>query len=132
MVKAFRSRGSYDPSRPILPWLLAFVRNTSIDIRRSFDPLRDSGGADPDTLDNPGSAGTDPLAGADSEERRAAVEKALANLPVDQRSTVVLFYMEGLSLEEVAAAEGVAVGTVKSRLFRAREHLAELLVRFRT
>src|SRR5687767_11098854 len=52
---------------------------------------------------------------------------ALLELPFDQRTALVLREMEGLSYEEIAFSQGVAVGTVKSRLARARELLrAEL------
>ena len=52
---------------------------------------------------------------------------ALLALPFDQRTTIVLREIDGLSYEEIAEAQGIAVGTVKSRLARARELLrAEL------
>ena len=53
--------------------------------------------------------------------------KALAKLPVDQREALILIVAEGLSYEEAAQVCGVAVGTVKSRVARARERLAKLL-----
>lgn len=52
---------------------------------------------------------------------------ALRRLPADQRLVASLFYGEDLSLEEVAAAAGVPVGTVKSRLHHARQALKPLL-----
>jgi RNA polymerase sigma-70 factor (ECF subfamily) len=58
---------------------------------------------------------------------RDAVHSAVAALPLLQREAVVLFEFEGLSLEEVAAAAGCDAGTVKSRLFRARERLRRAL-----
>lgn len=51
------------------------------------------------------------------------LERALALLPADQRRVVVLHHVHGVSLEEIAAQEGVALGTVKSRLHRARARL---------
>jgi RNA polymerase sigma-70 factor, ECF subfamily len=55
------------------------------------------------------------------------LKHALLALPFDQRTTIVLREIDGLSYEEIAEAQGVAVGTVKSRLARARELLrAEL------
>lgn len=57
----------------------------------------------------------------------ARLKGALLSLPFDQRTTIVLREIDGLSYEEIAEAQGVAVGTVKSRLARARELLrAEL------
>jgi RNA polymerase sigma-70 factor (ECF subfamily) len=56
-------------------------------------------------------------------ETRARVWEALNHLPFDQRAVVVLREIDGLSYEEIATSLNVAVGTVKSRLARAREGL---------
>jgi RNA polymerase sigma factor (sigma-70 family) len=60
-----------------------------------------------------------------AESRRLA--DALARLPMAQRRVVVMHHIQGCSLEEIAAAEEVAVGTVKSRLHRGRGRLALLM-----
>ncbi|HJZ97791.1 MAG TPA: RNA polymerase sigma factor [Candidatus Solibacter sp.] len=60
-----------------------------------------------------------------------AVQAALDLLPPLQREAVVLFEFEELSLEEIAAVAGADVGTVKSRLHRARERLRRLLAGYR-
>jgi RNA polymerase sigma-70 factor (ECF subfamily) len=61
---------------------------------------------------------------ADTSRRVAA---ALARLPLVFREAVVLRDLEGLAYEEIAAAVGVRVGTVRSRIARGREHLRQLL-----
>jgi RNA polymerase sigma-70 factor (ECF subfamily) len=63
------------------------------------------------------------------QERETAgrVWQALDALPFDQRAVIVLREIDGLSYEEIATSLGVAVGTVKSRLARARETLRETL-----
>jgi RNA polymerase sigma-70 factor (ECF subfamily) len=58
-------------------------------------------------------------------ETAAIVWRALDALPFDQRAVIVLREIEGLSYEEIATSLDVAVGTVKSRLARARESLRE-------
>jgi RNA polymerase sigma-70 factor (ECF subfamily) len=58
-------------------------------------------------------------------ETSALVWRALDQLPFDQRAVIVLREIEGLSYEEIATSLNVAVGTVKSRLARARENLRE-------
>ena len=64
-----------------------------------------------------------------AEQAQAArhVWQALDTLPFDQRSILVLREIDGLSYEEIGYSLGVAVGTVKSRLARAREHLRDAL-----
>ncbi|WP_205473257.1 RNA polymerase sigma factor [Nocardioides sp. SYSU D00038] len=60
-------------------------------------------------------------------DERAALVAALRRLPEEQRQAVVLHYIADLSVHEVAERTGVADGTVKSRLSRARAALAEML-----
>ena len=56
-----------------------------------------------------------------TEEIRDTVQRAIAELPEDLRTAIVLRELEGLSYEEIAAAMECPVGTVRSRIFRARE-----------
>ncbi|MGI9422734.1 MAG: RNA polymerase sigma factor [Hyphomicrobiaceae bacterium] len=68
--------------------------------------------------------------GSDDIERAAdskPVHEALAKLPVEQRTAVALFYLEDMSVAEVAVALDIPVGTVKSRLMNARKKLREAL-----
>jgi len=58
---------------------------------------------------------------------RDHLERALAQLPDAQRRAVVSHHIHGLTLNDLAAAEGVSVGTIKSRLHRGRAALAQLL-----
>jgi RNA polymerase sigma-70 factor, ECF subfamily len=55
------------------------------------------------------------------------LERALAELPEDQRATVLLVGMEGLNYEEAAAVFDVPIGTIRSRLSRGRETLRQLM-----
>lgn len=64
---------------------------------------------------------------AEQQQTARQVWQALAALPLDQRSILVLREIDGLSYEEIGYTLGVAVGTVKSRLARAREHLRDVL-----
>jgi RNA polymerase sigma-70 factor (ECF subfamily) len=64
-------------------------------------------------------------------EVSSAVSAAVAALPLLQREALVLFEYEGVSLEEIALIVGVEVGTVKSRLHRARERLRRVLAAYR-
>ncbi|HEY4365928.1 MAG TPA: RNA polymerase sigma factor RpoE [Steroidobacteraceae bacterium] len=62
-----------------------------------------------------------------TEEIRLVVEKALEQLPEDLRTAIVLRELEGLSYEEIAEAMDCPVGTVRSRIFRAREAIDKKL-----
>lgn len=102
------------------PWLLRIVRNTWSDLRAR------SGQADrslDDVEDRPAD-GPDPEQSAIAGDRRRQVAAALAALPVDAREILVLREIEDLSYKQIAAVIDVPIGTVMSRLARARERLA--------
>lgn len=63
-------------------------------------------------------------------ELRCAIEKAVAKLPEQFKTAMVLRDLSGLSYEEIANATGASIGTVKSRIARARAHVREQLVPF--
>ena len=62
---------------------------------------------------------------ADRRERLALAREALSALPVDQRQVLILRELEGLSYEQIGTSLQCSLDTVKSRLHRARRHLAE-------
>jgi len=63
----------------------------------------------------------------ESKELQETVRQAIGKLPLTHRAVVVLFYLEGLSLREIAGILEIPEGTVKSRLYYARKSLKELL-----
>jgi len=73
-----------------------------------------------------------PEAALEQSEREAALLRAIAELPDDRRIVVVLRDLEGLSYEEIAGALDLELGTVRSRLHRARMDLKDKLERFLT
>jgi RNA polymerase sigma-70 factor (ECF subfamily) len=62
------------------------------------------------------------------QEVRVAIEQAINSLSLDQRVTLVLYYLNGQSVEEIAAAMGCPVGTVKSRLHYGRKNVRRRLL----
>lgn len=115
-------------------WLLRIVTNACYDQLRvkqrkptaSLDALL----VDPD---NPapglGEAHEEaPHAFAERQELASWINKGLQTLPPDQRVTLVLADIDGFAYEEIAVATNTNVGTVKSRLSRARAHLREFLL----
>lgn len=120
-VRAWRGAASYDPTRELGPWLATIARRCAIDVyRRSargfHDPL-DEG--DPALVELPPSV-----------ERAYdiwEVRRAVAQLPPQEAELVRLQHLEGLTQTQVAQRMGIALGTVKSRTFRAHRRLAGLL-----
>jgi RNA polymerase sigma-70 factor (ECF subfamily) len=109
-------------------WLFRVALNCSRDVqrravRRPADPLEDSQG---NIIDLPDPA-LGPEATAIARERAAVIREALDKLPADFRAAVVLRDVNDLSYEEMADALRIPVGTVKSRLSRARAMLAATL-----
>jgi RNA polymerase sigma-70 factor (ECF subfamily) len=90
--------------------------------------LASAGDDDPPSLDEMARDGApSPERRALSSAARVRIEDALARLPADFREALVLRESEGLSYDEIARATGVEVGTVKSRIARARARLQEEL-----
>jgi RNA polymerase sigma-70 factor (ECF subfamily) len=73
--------------------------------------------------------GADPASHLQSEESQQLVREALAELPSEYRDAIVLKEMEGLPYEEIAVLLDCPIGTVRSRIHRARQLLREKLVR---
>jgi len=120
--------GRFDSTRASLrTYLYAAARNQAAKRYQSFgretaiDELAD----EPRIADRQG-----PMALALDNEMDGEVEQAIASLPPLQREALVLFEYEDLSLAEIAAVVGADSGTVKSRLFRAREKLRARLDRY--
>ena len=120
LVKAWRSRDSFTSGTNLKAWLFAILRNTYIsDIRKRKREV-----PDPDGL----LAGQ--LAVKGSQEGHVDMQDfvtALAQLPQDQKEALLLVGAEGFSYEEVALMCGCAVGTIKSRVNRARNRLCEVM-----
>lgn len=128
MLKAWRSLGSYRGEAAFSSWLYRVAVSCCTDALRrqklrradSVDALREAGFDPADTAPGP----EDRL---EQKDRRAQIRAALAQLPEEQRTVLVLTAIEGKSYEETAALLGVAMGTVKSRCNRARAKLSEIL-----
>ena len=89
--------------------------------RRLMDRLREQYAATVDFDVDPDSLAADQVPDREIEARE--LERGLADLPAVEREVLSLFYFDELSINEVAAALAVPLGTVKSRLFRARQLL---------
>lgn len=131
-VKAYSKLRSFDSSSAFYTWLYRIAVNTAIDYLRKrkirpTDSLEDEKfteiGFEPASKD----LSADPERVATAAEQRAILRSAIGGLSHKLRSVLVLHDVEGMSQEEVAEILKIPVGTVKSRVSRARADLRKLL-----
>lgn len=128
LLRAFRAIERFDGRYP-RAWLLTILRNTNINRHRKKRPeLLD----DPDrtmaTVADTSSTGETPEGLVVGATFDAVVEDALAHLPDDFRRTIELVDIQGLAYAEAAEVLGVPVGTVMSRIHRARHRIRNRLI----
>ena len=120
-VAVYQNLPSYDPARSrFSTWIYTVARNRCKNALRKKRPVVMS--EPPEQPDE-----ETPVAQARKREVFQALDKALEALPGGMKRVFVLSEMEGLPQSEIARIEGVSVGTVKSRLNRAKGRLQELL-----
>jgi RNA polymerase sigma-70 factor (ECF subfamily) len=119
LVRGLQAFGSFEVGRPILPWLARIMRNVFINYTKSGRARYEV--CDEDAVDG---AWTPEQPGAlDQLERAELIQRLrqeIAELPQPFQLVVILCDQEGFSYEEAAEVGGVPVGTVRSRLARAR------------
>ena len=109
------------------PWLLAIVRNCGYTWRRGTRTQRESVSYVEDEHGGGGESHRATDAAAIESSERAELRDALDQLPIEYREAIVLREIEGLSYKEIASVTGTPIGTVMSRLSRARRRLQEAL-----
>lgn len=126
LLKAYRSLGQFRYQCAFSTWLYTIVRSVFLDAAKSRAGRERAHEASARRESEPETA---PAADAllAREQDRERVWRALRRLPVEFRGALVLFDVEGKTYDEVAAIEGIAVGTVKSRLSRGRTQLRRIL-----
>lgn len=123
-LTAYEKLGTFDPRRSgFSTWLLTIARNKSINEVRKKRPLYVAQPPERTGPDRP----EDLVARG---EFFVALDRELLALPLEQRTAFVLAEFERLPYEQIARIEGVRLGTVKSRISRARERLTAALRRF--
>ena len=120
LVRAWDKRSSFTPGTNLKGWLFTILRNEFYSqMRKRGREVQDSDGAFTERLSvHPAQYGS-----MDMQDFR----KALAQLPDDQREAVILIGASGFSYEEAAEICDCAVGTMKSRVSRARTRLQDIL-----
>jgi RNA polymerase sigma factor (sigma-70 family) len=124
---AFEKRVDYDPARPSArPWLYGIATNLLAKHRRR-EARRIQATARLAARRPPAADFTDRLSDSlDAADRWQHVAVAVTGLPQGERDALLLWVWEGLAYEEIAVALGVPVGTVRTRINRARRRLREL------
>lgn len=136
-IRAYRALPNFRGESAFYTWLYRIAVNTAkkslMDLKR--DPLvtetalssRDDEGDETSRVENELSDGETPDALLASKEIAEAVNAAIAALSEDLRQAITLREIEGLSYEEIADVMNCPIGTVRSRIFRAREAIAQRL-----
>ena len=135
-IKVYRSLKKFRFESAFSTWLYRIAANTCKNRLRSSEYRHKKKMV---WLDNPGKIENgqyaaeihdetpSPMVELEKKERMMLIQKAIASLPADQSTVVVLRDIEGLSYEEVSNITGLKFGTVKSRLSRARQQLKKKL-----
>ena len=129
-ISAYRAIGKFRGGS-LRAWLFRIASNLGVDLLRS-SKRRPEDSLD-QSLENPAfqvaSGDETPEQAALRGELGGEIQKAILSLPDDQRVALLLIDVQGLSYDEAAEATGPSVGTVKSRLSRARGKVRDILVK---
>jgi RNA polymerase sigma-70 factor (ECF subfamily) len=125
---AYRNLGSFRGGN-IRSWLGKIAVNAAMDVQRARRrrPVQPYPELEDDTWQPPAGASDEPEARSLTIERQRVLAAALAGLPFEQRSCIVMFDVEGYDYAEIARIMDVSVGTVKSRIHRGRIALRAVL-----
>ena len=132
-VKAYRNLNNFRPEASFYTWLYRIAVNTCLDYKKRpfFQSLFRKSDEDEDYILEPVSDEPSPEKLYESKQLDLALRKSLGKLSLKLRTVIILKEIEGLSYEEIAEVIDVSVGTVKSRISRAREELKVLMKSFR-
>lgn len=127
-LRIWQARGRYEPSAKFTTWMYSIAHRLVLNERRGrsragavfYRPAAEESVPEPVATDSPS-------ASASARELSRAIDEALALLPDDQRTAVVLRRYEEMPYEEIAQVLATTVPAVKSLLFRARQTLREKL-----
>ncbi len=127
-IKIYASLSRYRPEFKFSTWIYKIAHNAAIDhLRRTTGRERSMlCGSESDSFELPlESKGLSPEQQSEREERRIEIETVVRSLPTAYRELVVLRHSQDLTYEEIVDVTGLPLGTVKNRLFRAREMMRQ-------
>jgi RNA polymerase sigma-70 factor, ECF subfamily len=127
-IKVYASLARYRPEFKFSTWIYKIAHNAAIDhVRRNAGRARSIDSAsenEPQQLAIE-SKGLSPEQQSEREERRVEIESVIRLLPTAYRELIVLRHSQDLTYEEIVEVTGLPLGTVKNRLFRAREMMRQ-------
>lgn len=134
-IKAYRALPNFRGESAFYTWLYRIAVNTAknhlaAQSRRPYTVSEFQGGGDDGEFFDAGDVVEDnntPEAALQTRQIAETVNRAVEGLPEDLRTAITLREIEGLSYEEIAQAMDCPIGTVRSRIFRAREAISEQL-----
>ena len=124
LITAWRSAGSFRGDGRLIAWLLGIVHHTAMNAIRSVSTLSDQ--TPPESIPDHQPSLEEQAQGR---ETKRWIREGLASLSLEHRTVLELVFYQGLSLKEVAGILNCPLGTVKSRLNYARQHLRGFLIR---
>jgi len=131
-IKVYNSLARYRSEFKFSTWIYKIAHNAAIDHLRRYAVREQAvtSGFDTEGRDTPveGRRLT-PEQESERSERRSEVEMVVEMLPCAYRELIVLRHSHDLSYDEIAEVTGLPLGTVKNRLFRAREAMRDLLIK---
>jgi RNA polymerase sigma-70 factor (ECF subfamily) len=132
-IKVYSSLGRYNPEFKFSTWIYKIASNTAIDYLRkqsvTVSPLYMVSGDDEEFELPIPAKGPSPERALERTERSAQIEEAISKLPPRYRELIVLRHVSEFSYDEIAEVTGLPLGTVKNRIFRAREAMRKHLIR---
>lgn len=130
LLKAYRKLGSFQRQSSFSTWLYRVVVNTALDFLKRCGRSPVKAVEDPEVVpESSPPRVTAPDARMEQEEVARVTQEVLLELPEIFRTVIVLREFEGLAYQEIADVLGISIGTVESRLFRARARFKEALLR---
>ena len=130
-IKIYASLSRYRPEFKFSTWIYKIAHNAAIDhLRRTTNRERSLyTGTETESYELPlESEGLTPEQQSEREERRGEIEMVVRSLPTAYRELIVLRHSQDLTYEEIVEVTGLPLGTIKNRLFRAREMMREQFI----
>jgi RNA polymerase sigma-70 factor (ECF subfamily) len=133
-LKVYQALDRFDPKYRFSTWIFRVAQNAAIDtLRRQRlrfqSPVRETIEGEEREWEPP-SPERGPYGEARNRERAVAIRAAVDELPGEYRELIALRHYAELSYEEIATVKGLPLGTVKNKLFRARQALKQVLADF--